>query len=306
MDSMKCYSCVMKHLSAALSFGKEVLSGHSKGDELDHRIDFLGEITNAEQHLELIDKSLFEEISQYRKNIQEKDVLLEASDLDFIREMYLKVERLKDGVDLNYKTPDFIIDTPDLVYLNVTNKDFFDLSYKLTSKHLLNHGKIYVLKSSVDLSQYTDIEVLDEDLKGFMKRDGISTDVIVFNENMAVLREFDARKIYPSYSPKILDYKQIIKEVKQQSERKLYLYDEIKPQPVNVENFNEIIGDDNYSYYLTPYFYYSNQTGRNDLQATVYADRPICCSTRGALRTKTFVRWNESAFESLKKELSIQ
>ena len=41
MDSMKCYSCVLKHLSTALSFGKEILSGHSKGDELDHRIDFI-------------------------------------------------------------------------------------------------------------------------------------------------------------------------------------------------------------------------------------------------------------------------
>jgi hypothetical protein len=42
MENMKCFDCVLKHLSAALSFGKEILSGHSMGNELDHRIDFLG------------------------------------------------------------------------------------------------------------------------------------------------------------------------------------------------------------------------------------------------------------------------
>jgi hypothetical protein len=51
MKNMVCYECVLKHLAAALSYGKEIISGHGQGAELDHRIDFLGEITNAEHHL---------------------------------------------------------------------------------------------------------------------------------------------------------------------------------------------------------------------------------------------------------------
>jgi len=42
MKDMKCIECVLKHLATALSFGKEIMSGHSIGNELDHRIDFLG------------------------------------------------------------------------------------------------------------------------------------------------------------------------------------------------------------------------------------------------------------------------
>jgi hypothetical protein len=91
MENMKCYECVLKHLSTALSFGKEILSGHSMGNELDHRIDFLGEITNAEQHLEFIDNTLFARISEYRKNIQAKKVMIDFQDLEFIRKLYLDV-----------------------------------------------------------------------------------------------------------------------------------------------------------------------------------------------------------------------
>jgi len=42
MNNMKCLSCALKHISVALSYGKEILSGHGKGSELDHRPDFLG------------------------------------------------------------------------------------------------------------------------------------------------------------------------------------------------------------------------------------------------------------------------
>ena len=56
---MICYECVLKHIAGALSYGKQVLSGHTLGAELDHRIDFLGQIKNAEDHLQLMDKNLW-------------------------------------------------------------------------------------------------------------------------------------------------------------------------------------------------------------------------------------------------------
>ena len=303
MDSMKCYSCVLKHLSAALSFGKEIMSGHSKGDELDHRIDFIGEIVNAQQHLQLIDKNLFNEISLYRKMLQEKDVLVDSNDLDFIRQMYLKVEMLKNGIKSTVTTPDPLKDDPDLVYLEATNKEFFDLSYTLLKKHLQNYKKIYVLKSTIDLTGYKDIIVLNEDLRTFMKRDNITKDILVLNENLSVLKDIDAKAVFPTYSIKTnID---VIKDIKPTSQKKLYVYDDIKIQPVNVEIFNKNINRD-YKYILTAYFYNSNlDIGINDLQSSVNCDRPVCCSTRTNLKLRTFLRWNEAAFESLIKELGM-
>lgn len=49
-DSMDCVACFRKHIAAALSFSKEIMSGHGSGADLDHRADLEGEIANAEQH----------------------------------------------------------------------------------------------------------------------------------------------------------------------------------------------------------------------------------------------------------------
>lgn len=303
MDSMKCFSCVLKHLSTALSFGKEVLSGHSKGDELDHRIDFIGEISNAEQHLELIDRNLFNEISLYRKEIQGKDVLLEANDLNFIRQLYLKVEMLKDGIESRSKKPEPLPINPDLVYLNVSNKDFFSLSYRLIKMHLKNYSKIYVLKSSVDLSEYPDVNVLDEDLKDFMNRSDITTDVITLGENMGIIKDIDAKFIFPTFSRKLPH--DIFRDIKPTPEKQVLLYDDLKLQPINVKKFNDSVTG-NYKYNLSAYHYFSDiDIGVDDNQFSVYADRPICCSIKTNLKTRTFLRWNESAFESLLKELGM-
>ncbi len=50
-QSMDCPQCVRKHLANAISYAKEVLSGHGAGGDPDHRPDLLGELGNAEHHL---------------------------------------------------------------------------------------------------------------------------------------------------------------------------------------------------------------------------------------------------------------
>lgn len=303
MDSMICYSCVLKHLSVALSFGKEVMSGHSKGDELDHRIDFIGEIINAEQHLELIDKNLFNEISTFRKNLQEKDILVSIEDLQFIRKLYLEVEMLKDGIKNTITNSKSLSENPDVVYIQVTNKEYFDLSYKLLISHLKNYSKIYVLKSEVDLSEFPNVIVLNEDIRTFMKRTDITPDILFMNENMSILKDIDAKFIFPSFSGKL--FPELFKDIQPNVDKKILLYDDLKIQPVNVKIFNEVINRD-YHYYLTAYFYNSNlEMGLSDLQISVNVDRPVCCSTRQNLKIRTFLRWNEAGFISLRKELGI-
>ena len=86
--------------------------------------------------------------------MQGKDVLLEANDLDFIRKLYLKVENVKDGIKNVSMKAEPLHENPDVIYLNASNKDFFDLSYKTLKLHLKNYSKIYVLNSSIDLSEY--------------------------------------------------------------------------------------------------------------------------------------------------------
>lgn len=97
MDSMKCWDCALKHLAGALSYGKEILTGHTKGAELDHRPDLLGELVNCEHHAELLDRELFNRVSTLRKQLQVRHVFVTAEDLDTLRMLYLKTEALSEG-----------------------------------------------------------------------------------------------------------------------------------------------------------------------------------------------------------------
>lgn len=51
-QSMYCPQCVRKHLANAISYAKEILAGHGAGGDPDHRPDLLGELGNAEHHLQ--------------------------------------------------------------------------------------------------------------------------------------------------------------------------------------------------------------------------------------------------------------
>lgn len=290
MKDMKCVECVLKHLAAALSFGKEIMSGHSIGNELDHRIDFLGQITNAEQHLQLIDDSLFIEISNFRKGIQSKNVLVQMSDLQFLRELYLKVESLNqtNNKPILINNPILEFD-PDLVYLNIKSKEYFDLSYKTIKKYLKNYNKIYVYNSSIDLSEYQDvIELNDQEL---------TQSIIIIKQNMGLNKEVNAKQIPTTYSRSL--NRELIQEIKI-SEKLLLNYDNLKLQTISFEKFNEL---KNKNYPLSVYHYENDvQIGENDQLYTVDIRKEICCSTKRELQNKQYVRWiNQEAFESFKK-----
>lgn len=298
---MKCEECVLKHLSAALSFGKEIMSGHDENNELDHRIDFLGEITNAEQHLELIDKELFDDISSFRKNIQSKDVHVDANDLSYIRTLYRKVELVKNKEVFTITYNEYLSPL-DVVYINVKNSDYFDLSYNLLKKNLLNYGKIYVVNSDIETSKY-DVIKIDEDIFEFMKRGDLSENVIFMNENMTFINTFDAKKIFPTYLTTNRSSIDIIKEMPRKGGR-VFNFEDVKPQPINVKKWNEVI-DQNYVNFTSVYFNLIDDKKVNDNFATVEVIKPVCCSVKQALKTKKFIRWNEDGFNSLKSYLKI-
>lgn len=305
---MICYECVLKHLSASLSYGKEILSGHGKGADLDHRIDFLGEITNAEHHLQLIDRNLFNQISTFRKQVQSKKVEINQDDLEFIRRLYISVEQKEDGIEnLVANSYAYIADNNvDLVYTSVKNIDFFRFSYELVKKNLKNYNKIYVLNSEVDLTEF-DVEVVNKTLKEFAQSSDLADDFVVMYENTGFLRETDAKAIIPTYSMDIRDHKEnLFRLVKQLNvNKKPYLYDFIKPQLVNKMQFNTIISEYNGEYLLTAFnLLVDKKFLAMDNNFNTVVDRPVCCSTKSNLKTRHYVRWNENGFQSLKDFLN--
>lgn len=302
---MICYDCVLKHLSTALSFGKEILSGHSLGNQLDHRIDFLGEITNAEQHLKLIDNTLFDKISAYRKDIQAKKVMIDFQDLQFIRKLYLDVEILEGGLN-TVQSLNKAYDVVDIIYYRVDNKEWFQLSYNSLKNHLQNYRNIYVLYSSVDLSDYADVEVVNSDIYTFAKDVKLSEYFIVMYENTGFLKNVDGMNLINTFS--VFNNKDVAETFsfirKQGIQGSIYNYDRFKAQLINKDKFNAVTDGYVGNYPLTVYFHCGKNTTRNNnIHFTVNVDRSICCSTKDGLKRKIFVMWNEKGFESLKKYL---
>lgn len=308
MENMVCYECVLKHLAAALSYGKEIMSGHGQGADLDHRIDFLGEITNAEHHLQLIDINLFNQISVYRKQLQSKKIQIDQNDLEFIRKLYTSVELKQDGMkNITGDLYTYIAkDNVDLVYTEVKNKDFFKLSYELVQQNLTNFNKIYVLKTDVDLSEF-DVEIVNKSLKDFAKSQELTDDFVIMYENTGILKETDARTIIPTYSIDVKQHKdELFQLMKSLNIRKRpYLYDFIKPQLIIKEQFNTHISKYEGQYWLTAFNLLADKKAQHsDILYTVNVNRPICCSTKSNLRKRHFVRWDENGFQSLKDFLN--
>jgi hypothetical protein len=92
MQNMKCPACVLKHLSAAISYAKEVQSGHNRRHELDHRPDLLGELVNAEHHLKLLDNNICGSVSTLRKKLQDNGINPGLAEIEYIRSLWKMVE----------------------------------------------------------------------------------------------------------------------------------------------------------------------------------------------------------------------
>lgn len=297
--NMFCFDCVYKHLAGALSYGKEILSGHDQNNALDHRIDFLGQLINAEHHLQLIDAVLFDLISNFRKTMQAKRIKINADDLDFIRDFYLKVQKveLKQNID---QTPykDFVKNKPDILFRNVTNLDYFKLSYNLLKKNLYNYNKIYVLQTEHDLTQFQDITLLNSTLVQFVSN--TENDFVLINQNTGFLKQFNAKQIILTYSNKSVDVETIKYLSQHDINQHIFNYDDqCKAQLIKINEMKQIQYSGNYP--ITVYAYLTKQnTIYNDNNLTAFVDRKICCGLAQKIKNVPFVRWNETGFDSLK------
>jgi hypothetical protein len=88
-DSMDCVACFRKHVSAALSFAKEIMGGHGEGADLDHRADLEGEIANAEQHArEMTVPGYAPALRDLRHALEEKQWRPDAGDISVLRRLW--------------------------------------------------------------------------------------------------------------------------------------------------------------------------------------------------------------------------
>lgn len=168
----------------------------------------------------------------------------------------------------------------DVLYLTVTNKDWFQLSLKTIQQHLLNYGKIYVLQTSQDLTQFKDLSL-------FTQSSTITQKVLVIEQNMGLLKDVDI-----NYIPITYDF------INNQ-----YIQDHTKPQLVNTNSFFTLFNSQN-TYPLTQYFRSIDRVGIPNSTVVVNVIKPICCNIKSLLTIKSYVNWNQKGFESLKKYLN--
>lgn len=295
MNTMNCFQCVLKHISTALSYGKEIISGHGKGSDLDHRIDFLGQITNLEQHLELIDKSIFFEVKNFREQIQSKSVAVDETDLQYLRQLYLKVENVHDSkVNTTQHKETQIDSVPNILFLHIKNKDFFDLCYKMLQQNLTDYNKIYYLQSDIDLSGY-DVEKIE-----YEKID--SQYIYIMNEKSIVLKQHSCKaKLTIADTEKDFQYHTIASIVRKNQP---YFYYENYPVLVNKSEFENCLSN---SHPLTLYFNQNkSEFEYKQFQVAIKLDKKLCCSNKARIKSAIFCYlYNDLALESLKEYLKV-
>ena len=294
MDSMKCFECVLKHISACLSYAKEILSGHGKGSDLDHRIDFLGELVNLEHHLQLIDKNLFVQVKNFRETMQAKKIDVNEADLQYIRELFLKVENIQNAPVQSEQKQTEITTVPNVLFLHIQDKKYFDLCYKKLKENLSDYDKIYYLKADFDVSEY-DIEKIEY-------KDIDSEYIYIMNEHDIILRQFSAKNLL-----RIQDYKadfkfgEIIQEIK---ENKPYFYYDDFPVLVNKSDFWQYLDKENsLTYYCNKY---KADIEYKPFQVSLKLNQVLCCSNKGKIKTALYLYIeNDVALQSIKTYFNI-
>lgn len=181
-NSMNCLNCCLKHIACALSYAKEILDGHGKDSELDHRIDFLGQLINLEHHLICYNRQYALDLREYREQLQAHSMIPKIEDLNKFRKMYIDLQNFKKQKNIN--EIELIDSSPAIVFISIQNENFLDLTYKMILKNLKNYTKIYCLNSQIDLSNYNIEKIKKEDIKEQYV-------MIFYDEKMCPLKEIN-------------------------------------------------------------------------------------------------------------------
>ena len=276
MQSMKCFQCALKHTATALSFGKEILSGHGEGADLDHRIDFLGELTNLEQHLKLLDENLSIQVKNYRQMMQAKKIAVSEQDLQYLRQLYVKIEKSQKGQQNLPKKESEINTVPCVLFLHIKDKNYFNLCYSKLQQNLSDYSKIYYLKSDIDLSNY-DIEKIEY-------KDIEQEYIYIISEKDIILKPMSAKALLRIQDYKNnLNIKQLVEELKLNQP---YFYYDNFPCIVSKSNFWEYLDKD-----IPLTFYcnkYKSEFEYKTFQVAIKLDKILCCSNKSKMKTAIY------------------
>lgn len=303
-QSMKCKDCVLKHIANAMSYAKEILAGHGIGGTPDHRPDYLGELVNAENHLEHISIELLNRVMVLRTAAQTRRMVPLESDIDSLREIWIAVEKAEvpEGSisvsNIQEATPTIKPDTTaqriviptepikydtfpgieemekvgilldDAWYLP-ENKDKWDIFIKLIKKNLSDYEIIFkehLSKENTNLEPYT------------------GKYMWVFPLNVFVANATSAKKPATAAISFGNRASSIMRIVKTEDFKKVYAEDEDKTPCEVVDSLD-----------LSPL----PTTPEDQLVLGVY--RKPCCSIKARLNTAKFIKVNDEGWPYMKE-----
>lgn len=269
-DSMNCLLCCLKHVACSLSYAKQIMNGHGKNSELDHRIDFLGQLVNLEHHLSTYNQKYAFDVREYREGLQNRSMMPKNDDLDILRKIY---STLQSGhIPIQQIRLEKLDSFPSIVFLNINNAEYFNLCYTLIKRFAKNYSKIYYIDSNIDLAEYADVSKISfADIQ--------EKYVWLFNnEQTLIIRETELDKSYPlTFND---DFPKLIEK------------DKYKPYFQN-RNIQEYIKNNKIQPY--PFTKYG-----------FILDKKICCSNTVKMKNLNFcVYTSDQAFQSIKKYFDI-
>lgn len=280
MLNQNCFECVYKHLSVALSYAKQVLGGYDGNNELNHEIDLLGELVNAEHHLELINDDYYNELKAIRKQLVAENFNVNETFIDAIRKVFNKVRNFEKSIDKNMvnKASNPIIPSYNqkhyyIVFQRVSNADYFSLSYQSIQNMILNSVDVIVLKSDVELS----VKPLNKTLMDFCNEIE-DENFVLMKENQVILKQFDFNFLRNTFNQK-----------------DGLNWNADKPQMINRKKYIEKMENTND---LNVYFN-DEKPANNDFFYTVFVDQKVCCSVKNRLHNLPFCAFNENGYNEL-------
>ena len=303
---MNCFQCCYKHLSAALSYGKQIIGGYDGNSELNHQIDFLGELVNAEHHLELIRTDIYNELHSLRKQITSNDFVIKEETLDVIRIIFNKVRKFQKKIDSNKSVvavqptiQSYNQQHYNIVFENITNLYHFELCIKTLKTKALNNIDVIVLNSSIELPK--DVKVLNKKLYDYVNDDQDEQYFVLMKENQVLLKPFDFNYLRNTYVQKQAEDLSLIKDG-----NFLYSFQANKPQMINRKKYLQVMKNVDAEYTLTTYFnLIKEQPKYNDFFYSVFVDREICCNIKTRLKTLPFGSYNSKGYTIIDEFIKV-
>lgn len=270
--SMNCLFCVLKHIAGALSYGKEILNGHGIEKDLDHRIDFLGEIINAEHHLELFNAKQAQRVRLYREDLQFRSLRLIEGDLAFLRELYKRIEKgNQEQSEIPIKETEKLSSPPAILFLEIKNQQFFNLCFTMIKRCMSNYSAVYCLSSDIDLASYPEITKINyEDIK--------EEYILVYpDEKSILLKKMDCMDKLPLSDQGVFPF---------------------HGSKISLKSY---IDNRDYQRYIR-----ENKIKIEGISNGFILNRKLCCSNRYNAQIKTFCYIeNQEAYYSLKEYLKV-